>query len=43
MASFWDDSLGTIVEALKGKHMWGDTLLVLTMDNGGPVYPSLSA
>jgi len=42
MGAHWDHSLGRIVDALKQKDMWKDTLMVLTADNGGPVYPSAS-
>lgn len=40
MGVYWDKSLGRIVQTLKERGMWEDTLLVLTADNGGPVYPS---
>lgn len=42
MAAHWDHSLGRIVDALREKDMWKDTLLVMSSDNGGPVYPSAS-
>jgi len=40
MGVFWDEALGTIVDTLKKRGMWEQTLLVLSGDNGGPVYPS---
>lgn len=40
MGAYWDEALGTIVRVLQKRGMWEQTLLVLTADNGGPVYPS---
>jgi len=40
MGAFWDMALGRIVGTLQRRGMWEHTLLVLTSDNGGPVYPS---
>jgi len=40
MGAYWDESLGAIVRTLKRRGMWEHTLLVLSGDNGGPVYPS---
>jgi len=42
MGSYWDEALGNITDALKAHGMWQDTLLVLSSDNGGPNYPTLS-
>lgn len=33
-----DTHIGRIVQALKDKGMWNNTLLMLTADNGGPIY-----
>lgn len=38
MAMYLDEALGEVVDALKAKGMWDDTLLVFTADNGGAVY-----
>merc|ERR1711998_492903 len=35
MAKNMDDELGSIVDALKAKGVWDNTLLWLTTDNGG--------
>ncbi len=42
MTNFVDTSVGKLVDALKGKGMWDNTLLVLSSDNGGPIYPGKS-
>lgn len=34
--SLVDQSIGKLIEALKAKNMWEDTLLVFSSDNGGP-------
>lgn len=39
MAKYLDDVMGDLVSTLKDKNMWNDTLLVVSSDNGGPVYP----
>lgn len=31
-----DESIGKVIEALKKRNMWNDTLVVVTTDNGGP-------
>lgn len=36
MALVADEALGNVTWALRGKGMWGNTLLVYTSDNGGP-------
>ncbi len=37
-----DTHIGMVVSALKAKGMWETTLLVLSADNGGPIYgPSI--
>ena len=33
-----DAAIGSLVDALEAKAMWGDTLLVYVSDNGGPSY-----
>eukprot|EP00666_Eupelagonemidae_sp_cell4sb_P001837 gene1837-6668_t len=38
MTSFWDESVGNITRALKGAGLWADTLMIMSGDNGGPVY-----
>lgn len=38
MVGFADDALGTLVDSLKSKGMYENTLVVFTSDNGGPVY-----
>jgi len=39
MTTFVDTAVGKIVAKLKQKGMWENTLLVLSSDNGGPLYP----
>lgn len=43
MVNYMDTALGEFVEAFKRKSMWNNTLLILSSDNGGPIYgvPSL--
>jgi arylsulfatase B len=43
MVYYADDVLGRIVQALKDKNMWDNTLLLFFSDNGGPVYNPGSA
>ena len=38
MAHYVDGHVGQVVAALKAKGMWANTLLVLSADNGGPIY-----
>ena len=38
MVSYMDGVVGELVHALHAKGMWGDTLMLFTSDNGGPVY-----
>lgn len=38
MVNFMDDQLGMFVDALKAKHMWDNTLMIVSSDNGGPIY-----
>jgi len=38
MVLYLDDAIGEVILALKAKHMWEDTLVVFTSDNGGPIY-----
>ena len=42
MVNFADGVLGNVTDALKAKGMWGDTLLVLQSDNGGPSFAGSS-
>lgn len=35
-----DKAVGEIVDALKAKGMYDDTLIIMTADNGGPIYMS---
>ena len=43
--SLWstDQYVGQIVSVLKARGLWNNTLLVLTADNGGPIYGDGSA
>jgi len=43
MTLYLDDMVGKVVAALKAKHMYDDTLIVFTADNGGPIYEPGSA
>jgi arylsulfatase B len=38
MVNLVDTHIGMIVDALKARGMWNETLLILSADNGGPVY-----
>lgn len=38
MLNYMDDVVGQIVEKLKDKGMWENTLMVVSSDNGGPTY-----
>jgi len=38
MALYMDDAIGEVVHALKHKHMWENTLVLFTADNGGAIY-----
>jgi arylsulfatase I/J len=38
MVNHMDDMVALVVAKLKAKGMWDNTLIVLTSDNGGPVY-----
>ncbi|GBG30284.1 Arylsulfatase B [Hondaea fermentalgiana] len=38
MVAFMDTVVGDLVSALAEKDMWKDTFMVLTSDNGGPIY-----
>jgi len=40
MVTFADSAMGKIVNALKDKGMWENTLMVVSADNGGPQYMS---
>uniref|UniRef100_A0A7S2RQN2 Sulfatase N-terminal domain-containing protein n=1 Tax=Mucochytrium quahogii TaxID=96639 RepID=A0A7S2RQN2_9STRA len=40
MVEYMDHSLGEMVAALQRKGMWDNTLLILSSDNGGPIYGS---
>ena len=39
MVNYLDDVVGDLVDALKKKGMWDNTLFAASSDNGGPVYP----
>ena len=39
MVKYLDDVMGELYTALKNKYMWDNTLLVVSSDNGGPIYP----
>lgn len=43
MTLYMDDMVGKVVQALKDKQMYEDTLIIFTSDNGGPVYEPGSA
>jgi len=38
MVEFMDNGLGKLVDMLKMKNMWNNTLVIVTSDNGGPIY-----
>jgi len=38
MVAYMDDALGKIVAKLKARTMWDNTLMVVSSDNGGPIY-----
>lgn len=38
MVAYMDDALGKIVAKLKTRAMWDNTLMVVSSDNGGPIY-----
>ena len=39
MVKYLDDVVGELVDTLKKKGMWENTLFVTSSDNGGPIYP----
>ena len=43
MVRYMDGVVGDLVDAVKARGMWADTLLVFTADNGGPIYSPGSA
>jgi arylsulfatase B len=43
MVKLLDDIIGRLVTKLKLLQMWDNTLLVITSDNGGPIFPDESA
>jgi arylsulfatase I/J len=38
MVYFMDEAIGMFVDKLKAKGMWDNTLMVVSSDNGGPIY-----
>jgi len=38
MVNFMDESMGMFADKLKAKGMWDNTLIVVSSDNGGPIY-----
>ena len=40
MLNYLNDVLGDLIDALKGKGMWSNTLFIVVGDNGGAVYSS---
>lgn len=38
MTTAWDDALRNVTAIYKSKSMWNHTLLVMSSDNGGPIY-----
>jgi len=43
MTQYMDNQINQLVEALKAKGMWDNTLFIFISDNGGPVYTPASA
>ena len=43
MTNYVDAHVGQVVDALKAKGMWDNLLLVMSSDNGGPIYRNGSA
>ena len=43
LVHYIDEAVGEVVAALKKKQMWEDTLMVMSSDNGGPIYASGAA
>jgi len=43
MTQYMDNQIKQLVEALKAKKMWKNTIFVFMSDNGGPVYTPASA
>ena len=43
MVNFVDTQIGRVVDALKAKNMWQNTLWMSSADNGGPIYNNGSA
>jgi arylsulfatase I/J len=43
MVRFADDCLGNLSAALKFNNMWKDSLVIVTSDNGGPMYSNNAA
>ena len=39
MTKYLDEFVGELVSALKDKGLWDNLLLVVSSDNGGPIYP----
>eukprot|EP00510_Aplanochytrium_minuta_P002241 CAMPEP_0184012332 /NCGR_PEP_ID=MMETSP0954-20121128/4342_1 /TAXON_ID=627963 /ORGANISM="Aplanochytrium sp, Strain PBS07" /LENGTH=83 /DNA_ID=CAMNT_0026292285 /DNA_START=69 /DNA_END=317 /DNA_ORIENTATION=+ len=38
MVQYMDHALGKMVAAFQAKGMWENTLMILSSDNGGPIY-----
>ena len=38
MTTAWDDGLKNITDVYRSKGMWENTLMVMSADNGGPIY-----
>ena len=38
MLNYLDDVIGDLIDALKGKEVWDNTLFIVVGDNGGAVY-----
>jgi arylsulfatase I/J len=43
MTNHLDDAIGHVVDALKQKGMWDNSLITFSSDNGGPIYGNGSA